>query len=91
MEEIIKIAYEFGPLGLVVLACFYYIIRKDKQHREERVNYLQTMNKLSNKQAKQDKNQQDSLVDLIGKSIAQFTRILGELDDIKDSLKSKKD
>lgn len=36
MDKILQLASDYGPLGLIVLASFWYIVRKDKQHREER-------------------------------------------------------
>ncbi|TXH07888.1 MAG: hypothetical protein E6R04_11975 [Spirochaetes bacterium] len=36
METFIEIAQNYGPLGLIILACFWYIVYKDKSHREER-------------------------------------------------------
>ena len=48
MEQLIEIAIQFGPLGLVVLGCFYYIIQKDKQHQAERQGLITT---LENKEA----------------------------------------
>jgi hypothetical protein len=36
MNDFITIATQYGPLGIVVLACFWYIVMKDKEHREER-------------------------------------------------------
>ena len=36
MEELIKVAGQYGALGLMLLASFYYINKKDKDHKEER-------------------------------------------------------
>lgn len=36
MDSFIQIAIQYGPLGLIVLACFWYILYKDKMHKDER-------------------------------------------------------
>lgn len=36
MDKLVEIAAQYGPLGLMVLACFIYILKKDKDHKEER-------------------------------------------------------
>lgn len=36
MEELMSVAGQYGALGLMLLACFWYINKKDKDHKEER-------------------------------------------------------
>lgn len=45
MDKILQLASDYGPLGLIVLASFWYIVRKDKQHREERKELTDTLAK----------------------------------------------
>lgn len=41
MDKFIEIAQTYGPLGLIILASFWYILYKDKQHREERKEFAE--------------------------------------------------
>lgn len=48
MQEIIQIASNYGALGLVLLACFWYINKKDtefKEERDQRALTFETMHK----------------------------------------------
>ena len=36
MDKFLQLASDYGPLGLIVLALFWYIIKRDNDHREER-------------------------------------------------------
>lgn len=36
MENLVQIAGQYGALGLSLLACFWYINKKDSEAREER-------------------------------------------------------
>lgn len=36
MDTFVNLAAQYGPGGLIILACFWYILYKDKAHREER-------------------------------------------------------
>ena len=36
MENLTAVAGQYGAIGLMLLACFYYINKKDKDHKEER-------------------------------------------------------
>lgn len=36
MEALVNIAQQYGPLGLVILALFFYVIYRDKAHEKER-------------------------------------------------------
>lgn len=45
MDKLLQLASDYGPLGLIVLASFWYIVRKDKQHREERKELTDTLTK----------------------------------------------
>lgn len=41
MENLIAVAGQYGALGLMLIACFWYINKKDGDHKKEReeINY----------------------------------------------------
>lgn len=45
MEEIINSAGQYGALGLMLLASFWYINKKDNIHREERKDVFDKLEK----------------------------------------------
>lgn len=42
MDELVKVASEYGGLGLVLLASFWFINKKDDESKIERANLWQT-------------------------------------------------
>lgn len=43
MEAIVKIAQDYGALGLIILACFWYIVKKDGDHKDERKEVMDAL------------------------------------------------
>ena len=45
MDTLIQLASQYGPLGLIVLALFFYILKRDKDQKDERKQVVDTLAK----------------------------------------------
>jgi len=71
METIVKIAAEYGFLGLVLLAMAFYIWQKEKWHKQERCEWRD-----------QAKEQYDKLLESNGRVISVISDLKGTLRSI---------
>ncbi len=46
MENILQVASQYGAIGLMLLACFWYINKKDSEHLNEREEMRASLEKL---------------------------------------------
>lgn len=53
MEELLKVAQQYGPFGVIILACFWYILYKDKARKDEQKIHQEERKELANILAKQ--------------------------------------
>ncbi len=43
MDTLLQLSAQYGPFGLIILAAFWYIIYKDKEHLNERKELTATL------------------------------------------------
>lgn len=64
MENLLQSAGQYGALGLMLLACFYYIKSKDKDHAEERKEMNENFERQHSEALEVTKNNTNVLVEI---------------------------
>lgn len=91
-EQLISALLEYGSLGIVVAACFWYINTKDMRHESERAEWRTVLKEQENKGRELLDKQQDELLAILKEtntSTGEQTKLITEMKTILNTLLQK--